>query len=90
MSIVKDNTLMNLPSDIKLLLSTGSSSLYKLPKKYSIYGAYLLAISNNDTFFVSEEGAVGNRAGKLGEVEVEELVRIPSIQNNSAIFKATK
>lgn len=76
MTEMKDKALMNLPSDIKLLLASGQSSLYRLPKKYAEHGAYLLALSHNDTFFITKEGTIGKAAGKLGAVEVEEVVRL--------------
>lgn len=90
MGKMKQNAFMNLPTDVKMMLASGKYSLYTLPIKYASKGAYLLAMSRNDTFFIKEDGILGERAGKLGEVEVDEVIRIdsndfvPSIKLNIA------
>lgn len=81
-----EKLLVNLPSDVQLLVSSGRSTLYRLPKKYADRGVYLLAISRSDTFFVSEDGIIGNKAGALGEIEVDEVVRLPH-SNSLSSFK---
>lgn len=78
MSKLDQKALMNLPEDVKILLASGRSAIYRLPVKYAAKGAYLLAVSRDDTFFVSEEGKIGEKAGKLGSIEVEEVLRVDS------------
>lgn len=90
MTKIKQNALVNLPTDIKILLASGKYSLYTLSKKLSHKGTYLLALSRNDTFFLKEDGTIGEAAGKLGDVAVESVVRfdesdiVPSIKLNIA------
>lgn len=90
MAKIKQNAFVNLPSDIKILLASGKYSLYTLSKKMAHKGTYLLALSRDDTFFLKEDGTIGESAGKLGEVAIEGVVRIeepgiiPSIKLNIA------
>lgn len=76
---------MNLPQDVKTLLTVGKYSLYTLPEKYANKGAYLLAVSRDDTFFVTKEGVIGESAGKLGSVQVDEVVRFQDTKARSSI-----
>lgn len=85
MAKINEKALMNLPQDVKSLLTVGKYSLYTLPKDYADKGAYLLAVSRDATFFVTEEGVIGEAAGKLGSVKVEEVVRFQDAQARTSI-----
>lgn len=79
---------MNLPKDIQLLLSSGKSTLYTLPSKYSQDGVFLLAISREATFFIHQDGTIGRKAGKLDDLEVVDVVRFAqSVDSSPAQFK---
>lgn len=67
--------LMNLPVEVKAMISNGTFCLYRLANKAANGAPYLLEFSKDQTFYVSEEGNILTSAGRLDSIDVEEVIR---------------
>lgn len=76
MSEMDKKPLMQLPSEIKGLVSSGVYSLYKLGASKPADADYLLALSRSETYFLSYQGKILRPAGRLDQIEVSEVVRL--------------